>query len=317
MGFKNGDGSAESGDVEKLTLPTNEPENKVRLDDADLEEDAPGERDEKVRSREDDDQPRRKDGTWAEKKAERGRDRKAAKAWETEKADYERRLSQMREEQDRTTRQMREEMDRIARLASGPQQQQDPVAAQLSDVERQLEQELALIEADVNRGYKHYNQLRRQEQKLITMQAIAERDAQAARNAPQRSPYEGRVPIIEAEFPWLQDRRYEPLAKRAMAYRNYLIQVQNKPDTLDTDREALTYAQTTFGAEYGITPPPARPTQRTRDLYAGPPSRGTAPRGDRDIPEEVDLGPMGQGHGLSPRTLARAVADAYRNRNGT
>lgn len=307
MGFKEG---SDSPETEKVETTPEDDETKVNLAEAD-EDDVDGEREEKVVAKESDDgQPRKKDGTWAEKKAARGKSRKEESAWQKEKADYERRFTQMREEQERTARLLREELDGIRRQSSNGQQQ-DPIAAQLSDIERQLEQELALIEKDENRGYKQYNLLRRQEQKLITMQAIAERDIQAARNQPQRSQYDGRVPIIEAEYPWLQDQRYAPLAKRAMAYRQYLIQVQNKPDTLETDREALSYAQATFGPEYGLNPPPARPTQRTRDLYGGPGSRGIPSRGEEED-EVIDLGEMGRGHGLSPRALAAAVRDGIR-----
>jgi hypothetical protein len=309
MGFRNGDGQ-DTPDKEVVDLsPGDETETKVNLEDAEDDNDKDdGEREEKAASRErDDDKPRKKDGTWAARKAERGKDRKAAKTWETERAEYDRRIARMQEDSDRNNRQLREELDRI-RTQSQRGQDQDPHAAALSDVERQIEQELALIEQDPNRGYKHYNHLRRQEQKIVMQQVIGEHSAKQQQNQPIRTPYDVRIPIIESEYPWTADRQYADLSRKAMAYRNYLIQVEGRADTIETDREALSFIQAKHGGEYGLRAPPAAPSARTRSMYAPPPSRGTPDR--RPIPREVNLGAMGQGTGLSPEKLARSVRDA-------
>jgi hypothetical protein len=310
MGFRAGDDS-EVETPETIVEPENDNDTKVRLDAVDEDDDRDGEQDEKVQSREPDDQPRKKDGTWAAKKAERGKDRKAAKAWETERADYDRRFQQMREEQDRTVRQLREEMDRMRQSGQQPAQQGDRYASQLSELDKQIDQELQLIEANPNHPYTRYRQLQDQRSEVIAERKWAQLEAQKSRNAPQPSPYAGRVPIIESEFPWLQDQRYADLGRKAMAYRQHLIHVEGRPDTLETDREALSTIQARFGADYGLARPPAPPSQRTRGIYGAPPSRGMPRQQSGEMPQEVDLGPMANGTGLSPAELAKAVRSAF------
>lgn len=316
MGFRNGDGNEEATDVEKLELPSDEPETKVNLDDAEDKDDDRDDDDQEPEPKAaKGDQPRKKNGTWAERKKERGQDRKAAKAWEAERADYDRRFKRMQEDSDRNVRQLREEIDR---MRSGQQgQQRDPLDAKLDDIASQIEKELSLIESDPNRGYKDYNKLRREEQRLISTQAIMQHAAATMRQqqGQPRDPYAARRPIIESEYPWVADDQYRELAQRARAYREYLINVGDdrgrRADTIDTDREALSYVQAHFGPEYGMRPPPAPPSQRVRGIYAPPPSRGLPNR--QPAPREVDLGAMGIGHGLTPKILARAVADGVGN----
>lgn len=319
MGFRNGDGNDESTDVEKLELPSDEPETKVNLDDAEDKDDDRDDDDQEPEPKAaKGDQPRTKKGTWAEKKKTRGEDRKAAKAWETERADYDRRFKRMQEDNDRTTRQFREELDRMR--SQGQQgQQRDPLDNKLDDVAKQIEQELSLIENEPNRGYKRYNELRREEQRLISTQAIMQHAAatQRQQQAQPRDQYAARRPIIESEYPWVADDNFRELAQRARAYREYLINVGDdrgrRADTIDTDREALSYVQAHFGPEYGMRPPPAAPSQRTRGLYAPPASRGLPNR--QPERREVDLGSLGVGHGLSPQALARAVKEGIGEEN--
>lgn len=305
MGFREGTDpesetiKLEDPDAEDTKVSLEEPE----ADESDKDEDEPEEK----AAKGEDGQPRKKDGTWAAKKAERAKDRKAAKAWETERADYDRRLSQVREESDRNVRGLREELDRLRQQGQG--QGSDPFASALSGLDKQLDQELKLIEADANHGYGRYRELNDERNRVIARMEYARLRAEDAKNAPQRGPYDSRVPIIESEFPWTADRQYAQLAQKAMAYRNYLIQVEGRPDTIETDREALATTQSRFGAEFGLRPPPAAPSQRTRSLYAPPPSRGTPNR--QPPPREVDLGVLGQGTGLSPDKLAKAVRAAF------
>lgn len=311
MGFRNGDGNEESPEVEKIELPSDEPNTKVSLEEP--EDDGEDEGEQEERQPKVGDQPRKKNGTWAERKKERGQDRKAAKAWEAERADYDRRFQRIQEDTDRTVRQMREEIDRL-KASSGNNRQADPLDARLDDIDRQLKQELKLIENDPNRGYDDYNRLRREEQKLISLQALREARAEEQRmqQSRPRDPYAARGPILESEFPWILDSNYRELAQRARTYKNYLVDVERKPDTIETDREALSHVQAHFGGEYGMRPPPAPPSPRTRSLYAPPPSRGV-PR-QQEEEREVDLGVMGQGHGLDPKILGRVVREAIRGK---
>lgn len=319
MGFRNGDGNEEGTDVEKIELPSDEPETKVNLDDAEEDRDDQDDGDQEPEPKAaKDGQPRKKNGTWAEKKKERGQDRKAAKAWESERAEYDRRFKRMQEDNDRTARQLREELDRVR--SQGQQgQQRDPLTARLDDIGKQIEKELSLIENDAARGYGEYNKLRREEQRLISMQVMAENAAEQRRQqqGQPRDVYAARRPIIESEYPWVVDDQYRELAQRARAYREYLINVGDdrgrRADTIETDREALSYAQAHFGPEYGLRPPPAPPSQRTRGLYAPPASRGLPSR--QSPTREVDLGVMGVGHGLSPQALARAVKEGIGDEN--
>lgn len=324
MSFRDGNENKEDAQESlKLEDPSNDDdETKVRLDepDEDADDDAgKGDDEDKLVAaavgKKPGEQPRKRDGKWAEKKAERGRERREA-ATQREKAESEQRINRIQADADRRFKQLTEEFDRFRQTAAGgPSQRQDPFDAKLSDIERQLDQELQLIETDANRGYKHYNQLRRQEQELITQRSIATHLSERARAESQRpaDPYAYRRPIVASEFPWTDDPRYNDLSKKAAAYREYLINVENKPDTLDTDREALTTTVARFGAEFGLRPPPAAPSQRTRGLYQGPASRGVADR--RAAPQEVDLGELGRGTGLSARSLAAAVRSAINDEN--
>jgi hypothetical protein len=324
MGFRQESDSnkpEESDDALRLEDPENaEDRVRVNLDDANEPEDGDDVDEDKTPSDKpkgpNGEQPRRQNGTWAEKKAARGNDRKAAKAWETEKADYERRIQRVQEENDRRYNDLRAEMERSRQAPQQGQQRQDPFEAKLADIDAQLDAELKLIEADDKRPYTRYNQLRRQEQEAITQRAIAQ--AELARQQHQarqpQNPNAGRQPIISAEFPWTDDPRYNDLGRKAFAYKTYLVEVEGRPDTLDTDREALQSTVARFGGEFGLRPPPAAPTPRTRQMYGGPASRSAPDR--RPAPREVELGVLGQGTGLSARTLAAAVDAALKEEQG-
>lgn len=308
MVFREGD-SNETERAERIDPPNDEEDTKVRLDveedeheDTDDEEKTPNERPDA------DGKPRNKNGTWAGKKAERGKERKAARAWETEKADLQRQMRLQKEDHERSIAHLREDLERSTRRddRAGP----DPFTTKLKDIDEQLDQELKLIESDQNRGYGRYRQLNDQRVELLAQRAIMSDRMESQRrqqNQPQ-DPYASRRPFIESEYPWVMDNQYRELAQAARAYKQYLVAVEGKPDTLDTDREALSYIQSTKGQQYGMRPPPAAPSQRTRSLYGSPGSRSTPDR--RPPPREVDLGVMGHGHGLSPDRLRRAVNGA-------
>lgn len=254
-----------------------------------------------------------KTGKWAQKKRERGEDRRAAQSWRTEKTQFEQRLKTMQEQSERQMREMQLRLDNALR-APAPGQQQvpaDPFAAPLADVQQQLAAELKLIEKDPAYGYERYMALQDKKAELIAQRTWARNSAANERRAPQQQPqnnrYAAREPIIESEYPWTMDQNNADLVKKAVAYKQYLVAAEGRLDTIDTDREALTWAATKFGAQFGIQPPPAGPTQRTRDFYAGPaqrtaPRRGDAPAGQIEVPRALV-----NGSGLSPAALARAI----------
>src|SRR3990172_4102620 len=263
MAFREG-AEGESDDKPTPENTSEADETKVRLDVAD---DDDGDDDDKTPDDKPqaDGQPRKKDGTWAARKAERATDRRAAKAWETEKQDYDRRLRQVQENSDRTVRQLREDMERLSKQTQGQGAPQDRFTAEIVDIRKQLAAELKLIETDDARGYDRYNELQERKNELIADRRIAaDREAQK-QNQPHRSQYDNRAPFIESEYPWVTEQRYAPMAVKAAAYKNYLVNVEGRPDTLDTDREALAHIQAKFGAEFGMRVP-APPSPRTRSL---------------------------------------------------
>lgn len=256
-----------------------------------------------------------KTGKWTDKKRERGKERREFDEWRKNRPNYEAQMRQIREDSARQLRDMQMRLDNALRQPVPQQQQQaaDPFTQKFADLDAQMEAELRLIEADPKREYKRYNELRRQESRLAAQHAVwQDRQQQQAQRPqqPQRNLYAGREPIIEAEYPWTMDPTKGELTKRAAAYKQYLVSVEGRPDTLETDREALTTIASRFGAQYGVQAPAAAPTARTRELYAVPGSR-TAPRrgpggggGEITIPRA-----LANGTGLSPGALARALRE--------
>src|SRR5678815_1696010 len=165
MGFKQEEESR--GETETIESPNEE---KVKID---LEpEDKDDGDDEPPRAAKGDGEQVRdpKTGQWSQKKRERAQDNRAKKAWEVERESMERRLS---EERASYERRIKEVEDRIARSSQPQGQQADPFDAKLADIEAQLEAELKLIESDDKRGYKRYNELRRQEQEALVDKKLA------------------------------------------------------------------------------------------------------------------------------------------------
>jgi hypothetical protein len=301
--FKEGaesDGKADG--LDQYPDPGLSDETKVRLDAADDDDDEGPEPEEKL---DENNQPRKKDGTWASKKAARAKERREGRAsWEAERADNERRFRQQQEEHDRTVRSLRDDVDRLTRrIEQGNTPPQDEFTSKIAEVRKNIASELKRIETDDNTSYDRYNELREQEAELIAQRTWARKEAERQQNQPRPSPYDARRPFIESEYPWVTDVRYRDLAIKAQSYKQYLVNFEGRPDTLDTDREALATVQSRFGADYGMAPPPAPPSRRQREMYAGPGTRH-APRQERSLPREVNLGEMGRGTGLSEKTLA-------------
>lgn len=303
---------------EKIELPTDEPNVKVSLDEDDDDKDD-GDRgdappadsggDLEARSRDE------KTGQWTRKKQERSREHREQRTWERERADYDRRIKMVQEDGDRRYNELRQELDR-SRQQQSRGASADPFAARLHDIDFQLDAELKLIESGDRQDYARYRQLNDARVELITQRELARHTAEAARQQQSRPPdvYAGRRPMIEAEFPWIMDRQYSELAQRARAYKDYLVNFERKPDTIDTDREALAHTVAKHGGEYGMRPPPAQPSQRTRQMYAGPGTRNAPERNGR--PREVELpGDLVRGSGLSAERLARAVNAALNDEN--
>jgi hypothetical protein len=273
---------------------------KVSLDDADDDdkEDSADER------------PRDQQGRWAEKKAERGRERRRLKDEHEElkgrHATLEQRFQTMEAERHQERQTWLQSLQ--ARLPQAQAQQQAPAVSdidqQLEDTAQLLEAELHAMERDPNRSPKRYNELRRRETALV----VRKEHAELQRGQPQQQERQGgidpqyayRNQMMQDEFPWLTTNR--EAAEAAGAYRRYLIS-RKKPDNIHTDREACMHVQNDFGLNRGVPPV----TQRQRQTLSGPPYRPeAAPRGSR--PREVEIDPrLMEGSGLSPQQIARAV----------
>lgn len=317
MGFREGSERPEDSQ-QALKLEdssADDDETKVRLDEPeedadDKDDDEAGQEDKATGEKGPDGQPRKKDGKWAAKKAQRGKERAEAKSWERERAEYDRRLAREREDTDRRFNEMRQEVERL-RQSSTQGRQADPFTSKMAEINTQIAQELKLLESDDKHDYGRYHQLQEQKIALIAQQQAAMILANQVRDQPQDR-YAGRRPIIASEFPWTDDARYNELSRKAFAFREYLINVEGRPDTLDTDREALTTTLARFGAEFGLRAP-APPSQRTRSLWTAPGTRAAPDR--RPVPQEVDLGEVGRGTGLSAKALAAAVRSAMTDEN--
>lgn len=307
--------NAEAGsDTPDLGIPQEDPNVTIDLDQ---EEEDPSEDQRAAGDRSEPEEPRTRDpktGKWTDKKRERGKERREFEEWRKNRPNLEAQTKQMQANFDRQMQAMQMRLDNALRQpapAPQQQQQQDPFTQKFADLDAQMEAELRLIEADPKRDYKRYNELRRQESRLAAQHAVwqdRQANAQRPQQQQQRNPYAGREPIIESEFPWTMNPANAELCKRAAAIKQYLVSVEERPDTLDTDREALTQAVARFGAQYGISAPPAAPSDRTRSFYAGPgqrtsPRRGGGPR-ELSVPRT-----MLNGAGLSPAALAAALRD--------
>lgn len=315
MGFREGNEKPEeTQQALKLEEPSDDDETKVRLDDAEEGGDEGGDEGDEDKvpgaDKKAGEPGRKKDGTWAAKKAERGKDRREAKAWERERAEYDRRFAREREDTDRRINEMRQQVESL-RQTSGQGRQNDAYSSKMGEINTQIAAELKLLESDDKHDYTRYHQLQEQKIALIAQQQAAILFNNQRQQQPQDR-YAGRRPIIASEFPWTDDPRYNDLSRKAFAYREYLINVEGKPDTLETDREALQTALAKFGGEFGLRQP-AAPSQRTRSLWTAPGSRGAPER--RQMPQEVDLGEVGRGTGLDQKTLSAVVRSAMEDEN--
>ena len=248
-------------------------------------------------------------GKWASKKAERGANKREENTWRKEKAEYDARLQRMQADSDRQLAELRQQIQQ-AQQRPAPGQPHDPFLAPITDVRKQIAAELKLIENGQSPTYDRYNELREKESELIARRTWTQMNAQTQQRQEPASPYAHRVPFIESEFPWTMDTRYTDLAKKAQVIKQSLIALEGRPDTLDTDREALTTAVARFGGEFGLRAP-AAPSPRTRNLYAGPgtgagPQR-QAPQSEIEIPKSLV-----NGSGLSSAALRDALRDIER-----
>lgn len=304
--------NAEPEDVERIQMP-NEETVKVDLEDDDdetgeEERAAAGDDDKDPAARgakDKDGQPRDPKGRWSEKKAQRAAEHRARENWRSEKEGLLRNMSDM---ETRFTRQI-EEM-RAAGQRQVQQGQVDPHTAKLADIHAQLDAELKLIETDPNRGYKRYNDLQEAKTQAIIDRSLAKdrEERQAQQRAQPQDPYAARQPFIESEFPWIRQAQYKALATKARAYTNYLIEVEGRPDTIDTDRESLAHIEATYGPQFGLARAPARPSAATRERYAQTPAHRTGPD-SRPRPRSIELPAELVGStGLS----AQALRDALR-----
>lgn len=259
-----------------------------------------------------DDEQRTRDpetGKWSKKKAERGANKREENGWRKEKADYDARLQRMQADNDRQLSELRQQIQQ-AQQRPAPGAPHDPFVAPITDVRKQIAAELQLIENQPGRNYDRYNELREKESELIARRTWTQMNAQQQRNQEPASPYANRIPFIESEFPWTREPRFKDLAVKAQAIKVYLTNVEGRPDTLDTDREALTTAVARFGGEFGLRAP-AAPTQRQRNIYAGPGPSGGAQRAPQTSEVEIPR-QLVNGTGLTAAALRDALRDIER-----
>jgi hypothetical protein len=300
-------GVNEAEDVERLEPETAEPS--VKIDLSEPEQDDDGDEPPARAAKGDAPQKMERDkvtGKWTQKRQEKEVKFRANKAFEAERQAFDRRITEM---QQAGGRRIAELEARIARGVPAGAPAADPAEAELNSIGQQLAAELKLIEADEKHGYDRYNKLRQEEYRIVARQEHAKlmRATQAAQPAP--NVYTARGPIIESEFPWTTIPACKPLNAKAWAYRTYLIEVEGRPDTIDTDRESLAHIQAQFGAQYGLQTP-ARPTQQQRSAYARP---APGAQGRDTSPTTIELPAYAvEGSGLSPAQLSAAL----RNTNG-
>lgn len=247
-------------------------------------------------------------GKWSKKKNERGRENREAKNWRAEKAELESRLQRQEAEANRRFQELQQQIQQSQRQQPTGQPQ-DPFAAAMADIDGQLAAELQLIEKDNSRDYKRYMALQEKRSELIAERTWARKDAERQRQQPaqQQDTYAVRRQLLQGEHPWLYQPHMKDLADKAWAIRNSLITLEGRPDSIETDREALSAAVARFGGQYGLRAP-APPSTRTRNLYAAPvsgtgPNRG-APMTEIELPKALV-----NGAGLSPAALRAALRD--------
>jgi hypothetical protein len=246
-------------------------------------------------------------GKWGKAKAERGKNRREETNWRTEKTQLEAQMKRQQDDSDRRFREMQQRLDQSMQRPQQTGQPADPFASKFADIDRRLTAELKLLSNDPNNDdYTAYNAIRREETRLIAQQeAYQAKQFEAQRPQPQASPYAARVPIIESEFPWLQDPRFKDLGLKAQVIKQGLVSLDGRPDTLDTDREALATAVARFGGEYGLRTP-AAPSPRTRQMYEAPVSQNGPYRGTQ--PTEIELPrQLVNGSGLNEAALRAAL----------
>jgi hypothetical protein len=255
--------------------------------------------------------PRQRDaqGKWSKEKAARGGQNRERVDFKKYSADTDRRFKEMQDANRREVDALRAELARNAERARPAGAPVDPFEAKFADLDAQLQAELSLIEKDPTRNYTRYNQLRRQETQLVTQQAMQQAQ-QGQRPQQQQAPrgqYDARREILAGEFPWMNDPNARALNDKAYAIRQYLINVEGYQDTIEVDRMALSQAIAKFGGDFGFRQP-APPSQRTRQMYAGPgagagPTRGV-PRQETEV--ELPAG-LARASGLTPEKLRAAL----------
>lgn len=211
----------------------------------------------------------KKPGTWASKRRERG----ALIRTLREKAELSaREVAEAKAELAR----MNDRMRLFEQRAQAPAQQQqqqvpDQYASALADVEQGMAQELELMRAhDGSKGpynMSRYNTLKRREQELIAARVaeqIIARQGGQRQQAGVPHPMQARYDALVADYPWMQQDA--AARSRVGAYRRYLIDVEGRPDTLATDREAAA----AIAAKFRLgSPAAARPTAADRERAAG------------------------------------------------
>lgn len=313
-----GDVEESTDDIERIEPPGGEGATvKIDLQEPDDDADDEGGENEPPRAARGDEKPPKGSegmvrdkvtGQWTKKKQERGRLHKENLSLKGEKEALERRIAESEAAYQRRFAEMEARMARSQQPAQ-TQQTADPHAAKLADLNKQIEAELRLIETDEKRGYERYNELQEMRTAAVVARELAQFQAKQPAQQPQtpRGPYDARAPFIQAEFPWTEDPRCKPLNEKAWKYREYLIHVEGRPDTIDTDREALAHIQAQFGAGFGLQPP-ARPTQQQRNGYIRPPATGGG--GTRQAPRAIELPRvLTEGTGLSPESLRAALRE--------
>lgn len=300
----------DTDDIERLEPPTGEPANtKIDLSEPD-ERDDDDEDDKPVAAKGAQAPKMERDkitGKWTQKRQEKDRKFKESKAVADANAAWERRLQEVQATQDRR---IAEVEARFARQQPVTGQPADPHEAKLRDIDRQIASELKLIEADEKHGYENYMKLQEARSEAIFDKklAIFQKGQEATRQQQRPDPYAGRVPIIESEYPWTNDPRYKELAIRAQSYKQYLVGALRRPDTLDTDREALSHAVAEWGQEYGLRQP-ARPTMAQRTSYVRPGNGAAAGRDNGPRYVELPGAMQIERTGLSSEQLRRALRD--------
>ena len=239
-------------------------------------------------------------GRWAQKKIERAKSHQE--------------LTRLRGEHESTLAQLQAlqaERETWQQRAMQPAQQQqpavrvDPVDRELTEINSALEAELALLERDVNRSPKRYNDLQDRKAEIRTLRLIAQANAgrQPQQQGPQVAPeYAARWEMVSSEYPWLRDAspRFETVRQQIKSYMRHLKEGMGRPDTIDTDREAITHV----AAQNNINI--RAPQARGAGAFASPASRGAGLERSGQRAVQVP-GQLIGGSGLSKQQLAQAM----------